>query len=166
MFRKTWTLAATAAVLLLVGGVAAASIPDASGVIHGCRKNSDGSVKVIDSDLGQVCGNGYTALNWSQTGPQGPAGPTGPQGPAGPSGMQRSIPGGGFVLAPGEERRATVLCPTGQAVLSGGWTQGGDNIHVYGSYPQTSPAEGWIFDTINTGVTATIGFYAICTVVA
>lgn len=73
--RRTATMAAITALLLLVGGIAVASIPDSSGVIHGCRKNSDGSVRVIDSDAGQTCAHGWTALNWSQTGPRGPAGP-------------------------------------------------------------------------------------------
>jgi len=68
--------------LLIFGGIAYASIPDSSGVIHGCYKNSTGSLKVID-DSSQTCASGETALNWNQTGPQGATGPQGPQGPSG-----------------------------------------------------------------------------------
>lgn len=75
--QRLTALLGVVGVLLLVGGVAVASIPDASGVIHGCRKNNDGSLRVIDSDAGQTCPNGWTALNWSQTGPAGPAGVSG-----------------------------------------------------------------------------------------
>jgi hypothetical protein len=157
MLRKIWMAAGLVVAFLLVGGVALASIPDANGAIHGCRKNSDGSMRVIDSDAGQTCANGWTPLNWSQTGPQGPAGP---------SGMQRSIPAGNATLATGEQRRVTVLCPAGQAVIGGGWAQPGDNVHVYSSRPQVDIlGEGWVFDVINAGSPTTVEFYAICTVV-
>jgi hypothetical protein len=158
MTRKLWTVAGAVAVLLLVGGVAVASIPDASGVIHGCRKNSDGTLRVIDSDLGQTCANGWTPLNWSQTGPQGPAGP---------SGVQRSISGQSVPLVAGEERRITIPCPAGQAVISGGWSQGGDNVHVYSSRPQVAPTEAWVLDVINTSANlGSLDAFAVCTVVA
>jgi hypothetical protein len=41
-----------------------ASIPDASGVIHGCRKTSGGALRVIDTGAGQTCMANETALNW------------------------------------------------------------------------------------------------------
>lgn len=78
-------------VLVAGGGTALAassSIPDSSGVIHGCY-DTGGNVKVIDSDA--ACAKGYTPLNWSQTGPVGVAGPTGPAGPAGATGPQGPI---------------------------------------------------------------------------
>lgn len=84
--RKSITVLSAAAALALVGGVAVASVPDASGVIHGCRKASDGSVRVIDTASTPTCPSGYVALNWSQAGPAGPAGAAGPAGPAGPAG--------------------------------------------------------------------------------
>ncbi len=91
---------ALAAAVISVSGIALASIPDASGVIHGCYKTSgpaQGVLGVIDTGAGQACPSGTTPLSWNQTGPQGPAGATGatgaqgpqgdtgPQGPAGPS---------------------------------------------------------------------------------
>ena len=72
---------------------ASASIPDSSGVIHGCYKaTSNGSVSrlgVIDTTLpGGKCPKDQTELSWNQTGPQGPAGATGPVGPTGATGSQ------------------------------------------------------------------------------
>lgn len=65
-------------------GVAAASIPDASGVIHACYDRSTGALRVIDTDLHQVCDQKNEAqLSWNQTGPRGPTGAAGPPGPAG-----------------------------------------------------------------------------------
>jgi hypothetical protein len=69
---------AVAAALVLGGtAVAVASIPDAQGVIHGCRNTKTGALRAIDTDVGQTCGKDEAALNWNQTGPQGPAGPPG-----------------------------------------------------------------------------------------
>jgi hypothetical protein len=74
---------------LVAAGVAYGSIPDSSGVIHGCYLKSGGSLRVIDS--ASKCSSNETSLNWNQqgpAGPQGPQGPTGPTGPAGPAGSQ------------------------------------------------------------------------------
>lgn len=50
--------------LLLGGGIAYASIPASYGTINGCRKNTDGTLRVIDSTA--TCPNCWTALNWQQ----------------------------------------------------------------------------------------------------
>lgn len=71
-------------------GIAMASIPDASGVIHGCRASRSGALSVIDSTT-ESCPKGTTALDWNQTGPQGPAGATGAPGPQGPPGTIASL---------------------------------------------------------------------------
>jgi hypothetical protein len=83
-----------AAVVCALGAAAAvkASIPDGSGVIHGCYTKTSkgqpmaGQLRVVDTALGQVCQANENSLNWSQTGPPGPQGPQGPQGPPGPKG--------------------------------------------------------------------------------
>jgi hypothetical protein len=85
MLRRSVVLAVVAAVLAAVGGAAYASIPDSSGVIHGCYLRSGGSLRVIDASV-TGCKSTETALNWNQTGPQGPVGPQGPAGPTGPTG--------------------------------------------------------------------------------
>ena len=72
----------------LVGGIAYASIPDSSGVIHGCYKKSSpnqGTLRVVDSEKGQTCSSSENSVNWNQTGPQGQQGLQGQQGPPGPS---------------------------------------------------------------------------------
>jgi hypothetical protein len=74
---KRWAIP-IAVVLVAVGAtVAVAAIPDANGVIHGCRDTRTGALRVIDSEAGQTCGSKEAALNWNQTGPQGPAGVSG-----------------------------------------------------------------------------------------
>jgi len=80
------TLAAAAAVVLLCAGVAYASIPT-GGVIHGCYKNLDGKLRVIDPN-GDSCSNSEVSLDWNQQGIQGPTGPQGNTGSTGPQGVQ------------------------------------------------------------------------------
>lgn len=95
MNRKRFGLLLLATVALSVAGVAYATIPDTSGVIHGCFKagagdddggHGKGALRVIDTDKGETCKNSELALDWNQTGPQGPQGIQGPQGPQGPQG--------------------------------------------------------------------------------
>jgi hypothetical protein len=73
--------------LVLASGVAYATIPDGSGVIHGCYSKSGGSLRVIDVSVTN-CKGGETSLDWNNTGPQGPQGPQGQQGLQGPQGIQ------------------------------------------------------------------------------
>jgi hypothetical protein len=65
---------AIAGALLVAGGIAYATIPDASGVSHGCYNKTQGSLRIIDSDKAQTCSNGEAPRDWNQTGPQRPAG--------------------------------------------------------------------------------------------
>ena len=79
--RRTAVLALIVALApAAAAGVAYASIPDSSGVIHGCYKKTRGMLRVIDSAT-TTCGNDETALTWNQTGPQGPTGPRARQAP-------------------------------------------------------------------------------------
>jgi hypothetical protein len=68
-----------AAVVLTIGAsaVAIAAIPDSNGVIHACRDNRTGALRVIDTEAGQTCSSKESALYWNQTGPQGPPGLSG-----------------------------------------------------------------------------------------
>jgi hypothetical protein len=66
MRKRLAIILGIAAVFVLVAGAAWASIPGPDGVIHGCRKNTDGSLRAIDSAA--TCPSGWTALNW-QAGP-------------------------------------------------------------------------------------------------
>lgn len=63
-----------AAAVLVVSGIAVATIPDGDGLIHGCYAKKGGSVKVIDTDKRQACPSGYLPLNWNQQGIPGAGG--------------------------------------------------------------------------------------------
>jgi len=68
-----------AAVLILVVtavGVAAASIPDSGGLVHGCYKstaatNGTHALAVINAAKTSTCPSGYSSLNWNVNGPNG-----------------------------------------------------------------------------------------------
>jgi hypothetical protein len=54
-----------ASALVLAGGALAwASIPDSSGIIHGCYA-SNGTLRVVDSEAGQTCKSNEKSLDWS-----------------------------------------------------------------------------------------------------
>lgn len=75
------TLIAGALVAVGAAGIAFATIPAQDGTIHACYKQSNGSLRVVETAAD--CGNNEVALSWSQTGPAGPAGPPGPAGAGG-----------------------------------------------------------------------------------
>jgi hypothetical protein len=66
MFHKRF-LFPIIAVAVLIGGVAVAyaAIPDSQGIIHGCRNNGSGVLRVIDS--GQTCSTAESSLDWVQS---------------------------------------------------------------------------------------------------
>ncbi len=77
--------------LVVAGGIAYATVPDSSGVIHACyHVNGQGSVdgsgtlRVIDPSSsnkdGSACKKDEKALDFNQQGPQGATGPQGPSG--------------------------------------------------------------------------------------
>jgi hypothetical protein len=159
---------------LAAGGVAYATIPDGSGVIHGCYAARDGSLRVIDSGSGQSCDSKRESpLDWNVQGTQGPAGPAGPVGPQGPQGDQGdqgpagisglematktfSLPVGGWL--------PTVACPTGKSAVSGGWAS--NNLSPGLEVTENAPFKddsGWGFAVINgTGSTVVFTAYAMC----
>jgi hypothetical protein len=104
-----------------------ASIPDASGVIHGCYFNlpngaiRQGSLRAIDTAAGPQCRSDETAVNWNQKGVTGAAGPTGPKGPtgsAGPSDITTNYGGTATNIAKGAGATvASVALPAGKYML-------------------------------------------------
>jgi hypothetical protein len=68
MRRLIITAAIAVAVAISGGAIAYASIPDSSGVIHGCYTVSGGALRVIDTAKGQTCATGQHSLNWNQKG--------------------------------------------------------------------------------------------------
>jgi hypothetical protein len=90
------------AIFAVAGGVAYASIPDASGVIHGCYRTSTddqkGQLRVVE-DPGN-CRNNETAIQWNEQGDQGPQGLPGPPGQDGdPFSGTFTSPNGLFTLS-------------------------------------------------------------------
>ena len=92
---SNWSGTVVRVMLTVALGVTAAAIvrgdipSGMDGTITACyRANStqQGSLRVIDAEAGEACGNGEASLTWNHmgvTGPMGPQGPSGPQGPAG-----------------------------------------------------------------------------------
>jgi len=72
--RWTHILAAMlgAVAVAAAGSIAWASIPDQSGVIHGCYDTSTGALRVIDTDRGDMCSETEQSLDWNQRGPSAP----------------------------------------------------------------------------------------------
>jgi hypothetical protein len=71
---KTLGLVATGTMIfgvVVATGVSWASIPDSSGVVHGCykTKGTAHALKVIDNSVSASCPSGYTSLNWDQSPP-------------------------------------------------------------------------------------------------
>ncbi|HXW35835.1 MAG TPA: hypothetical protein VEJ87_14760 [Acidimicrobiales bacterium] len=58
---------------VVIGGIGYASIPDSSGVVHGCYKTSGTNHKlsVINSAVTPNCPSGYTSLDWNANGSNG-----------------------------------------------------------------------------------------------
>jgi hypothetical protein len=73
------------ALLVAVGGVAFASIPDSSGVVHACYQKKGGGLRVIG---GGKCRKSEKSLAWSQQGRQGLQGVNGAQGIQGAQGAK------------------------------------------------------------------------------
>jgi hypothetical protein len=144
---KTVMVAALAAPMIMLGGLAVASIPSADGVINACRKNSTGDLRVIDS--GASCPSGFTPLNWNQTGPQGPAGADGVSGLE----TRRAT----ATVDANSIKSAAVVCSEGKKALGGGveFTNPGADVNVIASTPQgatgdgSDNANGWVGEVYN-----------------
>lgn len=147
--------------ILLLGGIALASIPDSSGVIHGCVKNGttgQREVRVIDTAFTTTCSSGWTEVTWNQTGPAGPTGATGPQGPAGPAGAT------GPAGPPGQQRyyakSSTFTLPSGVGSSLGGAMDCDEgDIAVGGGYALQgtfSQNAGVIIEVFGVGMTGVL----------
>jgi hypothetical protein len=112
-----------ASIAVASAGIAAASIPDPNGVIHGCYgtgSNPTAALRVIDTDMGATCSKNEKSLTWDQTGPPGPKGDKGDPGPPGPSEVfGAGHPGGTDVLASAETTLTATAVPAGDYAISG-----------------------------------------------
>lgn len=132
---------ATAAVVIPIT-VASASIPDGSGVIHGCLDNYTSALTVIDSSTASCNSAFQTALDWDQTGPQGATGATGAAGPSGFADVYTLSDT--FSVGSGYNGTLTLSCHTGDAVLSGGM-YADDTIldEPWNSWPSAAGTWSW-----------------------
>jgi len=167
---RRWSVLAAGLLLAaaaLVGAVIAqASIPGADGVIHGCYKNSNpaqGALITIDSAAS--CPSGYTALNWNQTGPQGPAGTNGV---SGYEVLRQEFRQADDVPWPvGIMHEFEVACPVGKVPLGGGFDAGQDGggagPSLVSSYPITagSPAS-WLVGIDPTTPLSYVAVFVTC----
>ncbi|HEY2354771.1 MAG TPA: hypothetical protein VGH79_07740 [Gaiellaceae bacterium] len=106
-------------------------------------------------------------------GPQGPAGPPGPQGSAGPQGPAGADGVSGYsedsasiALPTGDVENGTIYCPSGQKIMSGGWTDDGQSFGLNVFLLQSGPlsgGSGWTADLYNnSGTTVNVTFEWIC----
>jgi hypothetical protein len=111
--KARWAILGAILLVVCASAVAVAAIPDANGVIHGCRDKKTGALRVIDSEAGQSCTSREAALAWNQTGPAGPQGPPGP-------GTQVTAHRVAFFenLLTGEIQLRALRCPSG-AIAAG-----------------------------------------------
>jgi hypothetical protein len=74
-----------AALVIAIGGVAFAAIPDSGGTIHGCYNKSNGNLRAVESP--SDCRKSENPIAWNERGPVGATGAPGPPGPPGPPGQ-------------------------------------------------------------------------------
>lgn len=123
--RHMYVAVMVAALVVVGGGFAYASIPGPDGVISGCRNKSTGVLRVIDRDAGVRCRASERALDWNQVGPQGPPGQEGAQGAAGvqgPPGIVNAIFAGSRThvdLVPSPTQILAVDLPAGAWYVQG-----------------------------------------------
>jgi hypothetical protein len=110
----------------LTAGIAWATIPDGTGLIHACYSASDKSLRIVDSS---GCTKSELPVSWNQNASQGPQGPQGNQGPKGDTGA----PGfAGLTFAKGQYDYVVsdsviggffkeLTCPAGTKALDGAW---------------------------------------------
>lgn len=99
---------ASASLAVAVLGATNALASQQANVIHACRNDGAGNVRIVNS--GSECRNSETAVEWNREGPVGPQGPKGDTGPQGDPGMQGDTGRQGAPGPPG---------PAGQAGADG-----------------------------------------------
>jgi hypothetical protein len=75
------------ALVLAMGGFAAAAIPDRTGTIHGCYKKKKGTLRLVS---GSKCKKSEKSISWNQKGANGASGAAGAKGDKGDAGADGS----------------------------------------------------------------------------
>src|SRR3954470_3775510 len=118
--RRAVVVYAVAIIALTTGaGYAAATIPDANGVYHGCYLNT--SPHTLSLVGGSTCPSGSTNIHWNQRGPRGFKGEPGTPGTPGLSGFHTVVESTGTVPA-GNIGAIDVPCADGQTAISAGYS--------------------------------------------
>jgi hypothetical protein len=149
--------------VLLGARLAVATIPDANGTVHGCLRQVNGQVYVIDPSAGQTCGKD-TPLDWNKT---GAAGSQGIDGPKGFTGFQGTTGSSGYTKGFDQETTDTsgngsaeAMCPSGTVALAGGYEL--DDVHLIPLHSApASDGSGWVVD-VTGAPSATFSASAIC----
>jgi hypothetical protein len=166
-------IAAVVAVAVAIAfgvGVAKATIPDATGAIHGCFALDGGKLRAIDTGAAATCDAGTEVpLDWNLTGGQGATGLPGPQGVQGFQGLSGAAGNG---VASGYERVSASFATdgtgvgTGEADCSDGKLVGGGGVatqsqsYATASRP-TDAGDGWTAD-LRGIANRQYSVYAIC----
>lgn len=148
--------------VLMGARIAAATVPDANGTVHGCVKSKNGRLYVVDPSMGETCGKDM-ALDWNEpgaTGQQGIAGQkgfTGSQGSPGNSGYvqerdQETTDGSGNGSAEAD-------CPSGEVALAGGYDLTTSLVPLHSA--PTSDGSGWVVE-VTGAANAAFAADAIC----
>jgi hypothetical protein len=155
--------------LVAAVGMAYASIPDSSGVIHACYQNvtsANKPVKLLNTSQKTACPSGWLPVSWNQQGIQGPPGTNGVSG-------YQLITAAGTVSA-NTGATVTAQCPGGKHEIGGGYEQTPnpgqfttDILAVTGSYPTSSSgtlSDEWAVDVPDntTGSAKTVDVYVEC----
>src|SRR3954468_19271460 len=107
--RRAVVVYAVAIIALTTGaGYAAATIPDANGVYHGCYLNT--SPHTLSLVGGSTCPTGSTNVHWNQRGPRGDKGGAGAPGLSGFSAVTETT----GVVPAGNIGAIDVPCPDSQ----------------------------------------------------
>jgi hypothetical protein len=146
---------AVAAVGVVTGGIAYASIPSSGGIIHGCYMKSSGVLRVIDTDVGAACKSTEKSLDWNA------------QGLPGLEIVTDVHSSAEEVL---EEGTFTATCPTGKKVIGGGANHtsydGSANRTVLASWPSGDDEWSATFSGAGSGTGFKATVYAICALVS
>ena len=129
-------LLAAAALLVVAGGVAYASVPAADGTISAC-KDSKGAIKIVDVEAGQTCGAGRQLLTWNTSGTSG----------------YELVYANSTQAPAAADKSASAFCPAGKVAVGGGaaaeHVAGGAatgtaaDVALTSSAPQYGGFDGW-----------------------
>jgi len=132
------------------------TVPDQSGVIHGCYDKKTGLLRVIDS-AGAVCTSKETALPWSQIGPQGAPGAAGAQGEPGSPGATGETGAQGAAGPQGPAGGARAITINGSVNGLGALTACPVDYHMASMWEIREPSAlryeptGYLFPNIDQG---------------